>query len=394
MNEAMSLPQLKAAALKAEIKSAGKEIRPVEKVKAKVEEWSAKGKKLLAGLKAKTESKPREALKEIEEFRSQKEIVSDINNDGEEAKLPSDKVAKKDATAEINKAISNEPIKTEPMQNRGRKNRYLADSQFDAPKRYADPRLVRDELAEIKHIVGQEGNRDIFGNRIFTSDDKAYQDREGDNVRAGLLISLEGESFVRTNPGILTNIDNGLIELEYTLEKDTFKRKTQVDFGEGRKMTYLTAHGQSSVYLLEVGKEKYIVKTKNYAAGETFATATQPYINEMLQTQTFARDLKDRLTEINIHLPTYMLASGQISCMKFEEGNKPKMQEYRESFERLYQLSSEYIQRQQNDDVGLWKNVAVDLDLKTDVTRNFIKKSDDSLVWIDPFLYQPAENTQ
>lgn len=356
----------------------------IRKVPERVKALTKKGLQWIQDRRQKIPDKPREVLKEI----------------GVVPKLEVDLVTTPEIPiADVESNEQGEAGKTPvaDMQNRDGKGNYLTNFQFDVPKRYADSKLVIDKSARIKHIVRQEENRDIFGNRIFTSADKAYQDREGDNVKAGLLISPEGESFVRTNPGILTNIDKGLVELEYTLEKDTFKRKTQVDLGEGRKMTYLTAHGQSSVYLLEVGKEKYIVKTKNYASGETFATAAQPYINEMLQTQTLAHSLKNKLAEINISLPTYMFASGQISCMKFEEGNKPEMQEYRESFEKLRQLSSDYILQQQNNDVDLWKNMAVDLDLRTDVTRNFKKRSDGSLVWIDPFLYdaflnEPAEN--
>jgi len=81
MQEPISQP-IRAATLKAEIKSTGKEVGKVEQAKAKVKKWSKEGKKVLSGLMTKTEGKPREALAVIgggglQEEKLTQEVISE-----------------------------------------------------------------------------------------------------------------------------------------------------------------------------------------------------------------------------------------------------------------------------------------------------------------------------
>lgn len=78
MNEAQALQPIKAVA-PAEMKSTGKEMGGVERVKTKAKEWSERGKKLLARLKAKAEDKPREVLEEVKTAPGIDEVFIDIS---------------------------------------------------------------------------------------------------------------------------------------------------------------------------------------------------------------------------------------------------------------------------------------------------------------------------
>lgn len=230
----------------------------------------------------------------------------------------------------------------------------------------------------IEHFQPDESGKDRFGNRFFPS-------KEG--LASGLLVSPAGEKFIKTNPHILTDLSQGLA----LATSDSFAGypKKFVDIGPGRKIRYFDSGGQSAVFIMDVLGSQYLVKLKK-APAPGLGDATQPYINEILQMQSLAKDLAPNLEELGVRLPDYLFASPTVAVRKYEEGEEPKEEEIREKFIKLGTIVTNYIAEQKNLGNSLWDNIAVDMksplgDLQT---KNFIRKTSGELVWIDPVYYQ------
>ncbi|MBI2626738.1 MAG: hypothetical protein HYW77_00635 [Parcubacteria group bacterium] len=258
------------------------------------------------------------------------------------------------------------------------------------PERYAEQKLREDKTATVKHFKEEKNGRDRFGNRLFRSPDLSYFDRDYDAIKASLLLSPFGERLIKSYPGLLKEIERGLIEIENTFQEGTMKPKEWVDLSSGAKLKALTRGGQSKVYVLEIGEEKYILKTE-VPKMRHFGDVSQPYINEMLQAQSIEADLREELNKLGIKMPTFLFASGQVSCIKFENGTEPSQEEVLAKASKLVELLVGYIKKKQIEKDELWKNIRIDLAnrLKMAIkTDNFIKKDDGSYVWIDPFYYE------
>ena len=114
----------------------------------------------------------------------------------------------------------------------------LPDEQFGSSK------LIKEPKAKILHFKpNPETGRDKFGNRIFTSPEFAYQDREHHLNKAGLLVSQEGEVFIKSHPGLLKNLDHTLV----VAQKDNDPNK-EYHLGENIILYYLAKDNQSLVY--------------------------------------------------------------------------------------------------------------------------------------------------
>lgn len=106
----------------------------------------------------------------------------------------------------------------------------------------------------------------------------------------------------------------------------------------------------------------------------------------MLQTQTLKKDLGEELKEMNILLPEYLFATGQVSCIKFEDGVEPTGEEVMTFNKKLHDLVNEYVEKQRLIN-PLWKDILIDLGLNSAQPdgSNFIRTQEGSFVWVDPF---------
>jgi hypothetical protein len=269
----------------------------------------------------------------------------------------------------------------------------MVDAIVDNPPKRAESQYLYENTSSplLSHFIPTSesgGQRDRFGNRIITSQKMAYKDREGNETRAGLLVSIEGERFIKENKGILDDIDRGLRELKFGAEGSPEK----LDLGNGRVLEFLGVGGQSNIFILEINSKKFLVKKRSSREG--FIRPEQPYVNEMLQTQSLATDLKQEFEGLGVELPTFLFASGQIAVREFVEGEMPRLREYEKLGQTLEPTVSDYIEKQKNENNMLWNNVNLDMfvylpgrklyDLNND---NWIKKQDGKLVSIDPFAY-------
>ena len=272
----------------------------------------------------------------------------------------------------------------------------MIDQKLDNPRpvRFAESLLHRNpEASIIKHFtplsLELETNtkvRDRFGNRIINSHDKAYFDKVGNETKVALLISPEGEAFIKNNKGILNDIDRGLEELHGEIEE-----KRKINFGNGRRMELLKIGGQSQVFVLFVGTEKCIVTKKTPYVKDN--DISQPYINEMLQCQTLAEDLKQELDKIGAIMPTFLFASGQMACRKYEDGRELKRGEFDKEIQQLVPVINEYLQNFQKNGSVLWKNIKPDMFWQFRPNEPFhpndhwFKREDGKYACIDPFFF-------
>jgi len=257
-------------------------------------------------------------------------------------------------------------------------------------ERFFPREIIRDQDAEVKHFT-REGQRDRFGNRLFTSRDLAYPDGSGERVKAGLLISSEGENFIKRQRGILKDISWGLSQIE-TPGKGTPERF--IDLGGGRTLEAITTGGQSNFYILSVNGEKYAIKT-HAPPRKGHEEIHQPYVNEMLQSQTVALDLARDLAALKIRMPDFLFASGQVSCSRYEADTgrqEVHMADLLDKLNNLEALMLPYIVKREDSGDPLWRNADVDIptrleDRMATVVQNFRIRSNGTLVWIDPFVY-------
>jgi len=244
--------------------------------------------------------------------------------------------------------------------------------------------------------------RDRFGNKLANSRTKAYFDRSGDETKAALLMSPEGEAFLKTHKSILHDIDRGLIGLDL-MRKSPEKKPYTIDFGMGRKMGFLISErykgeehivgggGQSEIYVLEVEGDKYLIKKKTTDIKHD--DISQPYMNEMLQCQALAADLEDELDEAGAEMPTFLFASGQMACRKFEEGKELERGEFRDEIQKLAPAINDYFRKQQDEGQTLWKHIKQDMFSSympggpIYPNNNWLKKDKGKYVCIDPVFY-------
>jgi hypothetical protein len=258
----------------------------------------------------------------------------------------------------------------------------VGDERFGEKKLYQAPDAPTKHFSPIK--VEEGIPRDRFDNRIFTSPTKSYNDREGDEVKAGLLVSKQGEDLLKANTGILQRIDHGLTHFAANpTDEEAFA------LSDDLHMKKIGSGSQSDVYLLTSGQEKYVVK-KNTSGDDL----SQPYINEMLQSQSIAADLDKQLKSANMEMPTFLFASGQMSCVQYEEGKEPTKDRLEARFSSIIPDLKSYIENQNHTGNNLWNDIVLDTDsfvgfrpngLKT---NNFIERPDGTIVYIDPFLHR------
>jgi hypothetical protein len=251
----------------------------------------------------------------------------------------------------------------------------MPENNFDSNQRYF-PDTLRVGDAEIKHFTPVNGLVDRFGNRIFRSGRLIYTDRSRSSVRAALLVSHSGKELISSSPRILRDIDRGLgiLEVDKTAE-----------LAPGRKLERWKGGSQSRVNLLTVDGQKKVIKT------QSSSLYSQPFINEMLQVQSLQTDLGDQLDQFNVEMPTFLFASGQVSCVEFAEGEEAVEDDLRPFVGKLYRIIDNYVKDQNHDGNKLWRGVFIDLMKFYPTTQiranNFVKRPNGSLVWIDPFFF-------
>ncbi len=274
-------------------------------------------------------------------------------------------------------------------------------------ERYTRELFPNDSRAGIAHFKPEENGRDRFGNRLipsglFSKDGKglAYLDGAGINIKAGILISPDGEDFIKENPGILKWIDQGLAIFEKGNKLNTTQTKIILEDDDKNPvgaLEYIKSGGQSNFYILVVGGKKYAIKThRDRKFGEAKESISQPYINEMLQTQSVAHDLERRLADLNVKMANFIFASGQVSCTSYEENASNYLKLTFEIIRQLQFYLNIYLSmKRDSSNNPLWENVRVDLEVYNDYhemtvnlcRKNFISRADGELVWIDPFIH-------
>lgn len=313
----------------------------------------------------------------------------------------------------------------------------MIDQKIDTPGIEQGNLHKNPDTSVLEHFVpivneGVSIQRDRFGNRIFKSPSFSYYDREGRETKAALLISPEGEEFIKANRSILKDIARGLKDLDSRFDPQAddqrldkliaenqkvflygpqtesakllarFKSESRlqplarIDLGNGRKMEIPagTFGRQSRIHILTIGSEKYVIKIRKTieGAGRDFS---QPYINEMLQCQAIAVDLKPQLDQAGIEMARFLFASGQISCSRFEEGAGSTFDELKPKARIFLPALYDYIEKQHVNGISLWRNVKQDIGNIQNVnspnfyiaTHNFITRKDGKFVCIDPLAY-------
>lgn len=158
---------------------------------------------------------------------------------------------------------------------------------------------------------------DRFGNFLRRSHEFAYKNRESEYVRAAILISPEGRSFIAARPGVLRKIERALtVDPQGT--GPAVKLDTDLTISPMEQLGF-----NSIPRMVDVSGELYVVKTpKKVLPGQT-KNHQQPYIAEMLQIMALSNDLEAAFKAHGIRLLPPLFASGQLSFTEFVAGDHP-----------------------------------------------------------------------
>lgn len=238
--------------------------------------------------------------------------------------------------------------------------------------------------APIRHTEADaETGRDRFGNRIFSSKKLFYRDREGSENKSMILISPEGQELLAAHAHLLTAID-GVLSIfgPKVVGREMIVDKEPHGILEGKgSIRFMAEGGQSMVYRLDIEGRSFAVKIHL-----PYGTVYQPYTNEMLETQSVGKDCSQDLKEIGIAMPTIYFATNDVICEEYVPDELIKDDVFAPTFYAAATIAEEYIEA--NAGTPLWKSVHVDKNHKFGTpTQNFRKRSDGTVVWIDPFAY-------
>lgn len=104
----------------------------------------------------------------------------------------------------------------------------------------------------------------------------------------------------------------------------------------------------------------------------------------MLQVQSIAKDLAPQLAELEVDMPTFLFATGQMSCTEYVEGSHPETtEETRKNLKLVESLAGGYTQQQESKGNALWQEIFVDPGRYS----NFLQRSGGKLVWVDPLFW-------
>ena len=216
------------------------------------------------------------------------------------------------------------------------------------------------------NVNGSEFPRDRHGNFVI---ERSRATGNSHREKEAFLVSRDGEGLVRDHPEIFDTIDHGMRLLA--------EQGEEVDLGNGIKMSKLTRNGgQSLVYFLDVGTEKYVIRTHAPKSPHD-SDHSQPFSNEMQQYHAVAVDLRQDLADTGLETPVFIFASERLSLTRHEAGDYPTREYKLQKVRRFYPALWSYIKNQMSD---LWDGVQIDT-----MEQNFIQKSNGNLVYVDAF---------
>ena len=238
-----------------------------------------------------------------------------------------------------------------------------------------------------------ENGRDRFGNRLITSPTIGFFNRKDEESKAALLISTEGEIFIKNHKGILKEIEEAINQFKQNLQLKNLK----LSQGE---IEFVLEHN-SDIYKITLQDGEYILKVPTDRSGirpgyeNYFEDVSQPYINEMLQLQEFDEEFGPELDKLGIEINAILFASNSVSLSRFIPGKHPERKNLLPILNSLTPEIEKFIHEREKKNIPLWENIHQDLDRKKPkeaesypARDNFIERPDESLVIIDAFAYK------
>lgn len=256
-------------------------------------------------------------------------------------------------------------------------------------KRYISSELTTNTNVTIPNFSPGENGKDAFGNRAFSSQ-LAYFDRFGQLAKAALIVTELGQSFLTSHKGVLRDIDGGLWRFSELFSKGFVSNSDErptISLSESRTLTWIGGDGQSKVFLLQQGEERYIVKT-NLSMSKIFTRYSQPYINEMLQVQSLSEDLANILGKAGLRFQEYLFATGYMSCTKYVEVNDEPVK-MTADIKMAIRVINAYIKLKHSKNDPLWKGVSLDVTSELQFGTNATQIGNE-VVWFDPFYFKPS----
>ncbi len=250
-------------------------------------------------------------------------------------------------------------------------------------------------------VLGLEVLAEGLGNKLFPLSEILGKD-EGLIIKTPIIASRVGLNFFENSHDIVQKIDSGVAEL--TAEGKVLGQNSRADLGEGAYIKYLSSGISSDAFILDIGSDRFVLKTKKNVTQAR--SAWQPYAREMLQAQAISRDLSGVLSREKVSLPEFLFASDEIVCTRLETGRQPREMSELSSVTHVAKKMREYMNKRRKSE-ELWKDVFLDISISQNsfgdevvqvLPRDVLRRSDDSFVWLDPFVYgistEPTPDTR
>lgn len=241
-------------------------------------------------------------------------------------------------------------------------------------------RLFAHEYREDRDIAGNpyfrpvDGGADRFGNYFYPSlSHLSYKDSNGWPLRAGLLISPRGRSFIQKHR------ETHMLHIIEDLTQQLFYGSSRVVSTEnGISMERFRSGDYSMVFKCNVGDKNYAIKIAEYKPGD----AQRTYHRYMLQLQALTADLGEEMSKLGIAFPAPLFASNAVYVEEFINGEWPD-ETIRPRLNKAYYITDEYVEEQRHADPRLWNRVRADREPRYLSISNGLVK-DGVFYWVDP----------
>lgn len=288
-------------------------------------------------------------------------------------------------------------------------------------------------IKDLQGIVDHPYSKDLkkYGNKIITSTQLGYFDREGRALNAMIAITSEGQELLKEIPILLNMINTGLAQINSPIATFVTPDLVEINFSNSKeysvakykvnvvrfsldlvsksesvsnpkyqlKISRLLEGAQSRTYRIIVSKGKssydFVSKTPAFIRDlfDTIKDFRQPYLNELLQIQEISFDMKSDFAKVGIRLPTVYFSSNGISLVKFAGDEHLLPDAEPDGLYELVDNVGKYISQKAQTN-GLWKNIRIDAYDAEGALRwnNFVKDKQGNITWVDPFYYDNTVN--
>lgn len=208
----------------------------------------------------------------------------------------------------------------------------------------------------------------------------ASPDRFGNLKFGSFLISPQGDETLKLHKIEPQTLFGKVDRLREMLDQDGSLQKVLEDDME---LQPYEAGEYSRLYRLTYDGRDYVVKVPS----QKHNTPHAPYTQHMRQKQAISEDLRPQLTELNITLPTPLIASDNFYLEEYVQGRLPFLTGEEQIYDVLNKargVLGTYLQTARQQEPDIWDRTGIETVPPYERIHTMRVKPDGSLSWVAP----------